>query len=128
MTANTIDMYEVRRAHRGYWFSPDTLRFFRSRVGATAYESNDGRYRFFVSSEQFDYASPRLYTVRVQNTETGAIGTVGDFQGYESRRRADNDAQGYAADPSDACSLIASDGGSCPVHDEWHAKIEEETE
>lgn len=128
-TIRIVDMDTVRREHRGHWFDPGTLRFFRSRVARHAYESNDGRYRFFVSSEQHAYRDPysytlhrdpRLYSVRVQDTVTGAIDTVGTFQGYESRKAADNDARGYALDPADACSLIAAEGGSCPIHDAYH--------
>jgi len=125
----TVSMDQVRRDHRGHWFDPDTLRFFRSRVGDTAYESNDGRFRFFVSSERHEYRdprtyelhrAPRLFTVRVQRVKGGDIGTVGDFQGYAARKNADNDARGYADDPADACSLIVGDGGSCEIHEEWH--------
>lgn len=129
-TVRIVGMDDVRRKHSGHWFDADTMRFFRSRVGSKAYESNDGRYRFFVSSEQFEYngsyregyayhSEPRFYSVRVQLPD-GGIETVGEFQGYSSRKRADDAARGYALDPADACSLIAGDGGSCPIHEEWH--------
>jgi hypothetical protein len=125
-----VSMDDVRRKHSGHWFDPDTLRFFRSRVGSTAHESEDRRYRFFVSSEQFRYTDPytyreyrdaRRYSVRVQGPD-GSIDTVGEFQGYSSSRAANNAAKGYALDPASACSLRTGDGGSCPIHDEWHGQ------
>jgi hypothetical protein len=76
----TID--DVKRANRragGHWFSPDTLRFFRGRVGRTLYGG-----RFFVSSEQFDHDSPRLYTVREVRDGGKDIATVGEFQAYRT--------------------------------------------
>lgn len=124
-SVRTVDMDTVRRAHRGHWFDPGTLRFFGSRVGSVAYESTDGRFRFFVSSERYRSMMPawdgrRFYSVRVQRVESGDIDTVGEFGAYASRREANADAQAYAADPASACSLTVGDGGSCPIHDEWH--------
>lgn len=78
-------MAEVRAANAraGYhWFSAETMRFFNSRVCG---ELVGGRY--FVTSERYDYAAPRLYTVR-EVLPTGEIETVGDFQGYTSARAA----------------------------------------
>lgn len=79
------DMEEVKTANAvagRHWFEPSTMRFFRGRVGRTLYGG-----QYFVSSEQFDEHSPRLYTVRVAR-ENGAIGTIGEFQGYPTRGAA----------------------------------------
>jgi hypothetical protein len=80
-------MESVKRANAAlghYFFSPDTMRFFRSRLPHTVYYG-----RYFVTSEQFDYDSPRLYTIRVANPD-GSIDTVGEFQQYRSRSAAVN--------------------------------------
>jgi hypothetical protein len=65
-----------------YFFTPDTLRFFRSRIAPGVIGG-----RFFVTSEQFVPSSgdpdPRLYTVRRANDD-GTVDTVGDFQAYLS--------------------------------------------
>lgn len=74
-------MQQVRNANPNY-FSPSTLRFFRSRIGQTLYGGE-----FFITSEQFDWKSPRLYTIRRVNNE-GRIMTVGDFQQYSSGTQA----------------------------------------
>ena len=75
-TISEIQAANERLGH--HWFEPGALRFFNSRVGCTVYAS-----RYFVSSEQFDYTSPRLYTVRRANDD-GSIDTVGEFQAYRT--------------------------------------------
>jgi len=74
-------MSDVRAANKAighHWFTSGAMRFFRSRVGTTLYGG-----RYFVSSEQFDNRSPRLYTIREARPD-GSITTVGTFQEYES--------------------------------------------
>ena len=85
MNGDYIDMNTVERKHNGHWFSPGAKRFFSSRICQYAIEI-DGK-NYFVSSEQFDYKSPRLYTVRVQD-ENGDIDTVGEFQQYQTSTQA----------------------------------------
>jgi hypothetical protein len=75
----TMDAIREANAKSGhYWFSPDTMRFFSSRVGETVYQGAGGI--FFVSSEQFTGLTgekkPRSYTVRRFNPETGDVGTA----------------------------------------------------
>ena len=81
-----IDIREVVRAHRGHWFDAATMKFFSSRVAQTA-TVKDGK-AYFVSSEQFERRSPRLYSVRVCDMTTGDINTVGKFQEYETSQQA----------------------------------------
>lgn len=77
---------DVKSKHNGHWFSPDAMRFFRSRVIDEVFCGTQNVY--FVSSEQFDHNSPRLFTLRVFNPETKAIDTIGEFQGYATRTQA----------------------------------------
>lgn len=70
----------IRQANRdadGHWFDRDTLRFFRSKILRTVYQGPGGVY--FVSSEQFDDASPRRYTVRQFDPADGSVTTFGEF-------------------------------------------------
>lgn len=72
-------MEDVRQANAAighHWFSPDTVRFFNSRIGRSLYGG-----RYFVTSERYEWDAPRLYTVRRANAD-GTIDTVGEFQGY----------------------------------------------
>jgi hypothetical protein len=59
-----------------HWFQPEAMRFFRSRIESGVYGG-----RYFISSEQFDDNSPRLYTVHEASPE-GKIDTIGEFQQY----------------------------------------------
>lgn len=65
----------------GHWFDADTLRFFKCRLPAYAYDSDAGR--FFVTSEE-DPSGDRRYTVREQ-LHDGKIETVGPFHVWKTR-------------------------------------------
>lgn len=89
----------VERRHNGHWFDADTKRFFSSRVSDTAYNNEQGK-SYFVSSERDTFRNrqpKRLYTVRVQDHETGDIDTVGEFQGYKTRYQAHKAARELAS-------------------------------
>lgn len=73
---------QVNEAQGQFWFSPDTMRFFKSRIES---EVIDGRY--FVSSEQEGPDAPRLFTVRSAEDD-GEIMTVGDLGAYTTREEA----------------------------------------
>lgn len=79
-----VDMIEIERAHKSNWFHPDTMRFFKSRIGDTGYKTDNGYY--FISSEKRGNEN-RYYTIRHQNLD-GHIKTVGEFQDYTTKQRA----------------------------------------
>lgn len=89
-------VHDIEREHSGYWFSPDTLRFFNSRVHEQVYHGKNLIY--FVSSEVTGFnSSERRYTVRSYNPSTDTIDTVGEFNGYKSRNGAHSAAARIAA-------------------------------
>ncbi len=66
------------------WFSPDTMRFFRSRVGDELYAG-----RYFISSEKQEYNTPRMYTVReVTNDGIHSASEFMQYKTWEQARRA----------------------------------------
>lgn len=76
---------EIKQANKNagkFWFSPDTLRFFKSKIHNKVYGG-----RFFITSEQYDYNAPRLYTIREASAD-GSIDTVGKFQEYQTLNQA----------------------------------------
>ena len=81
-----MGMYEVRRAAKGPFFSPDNTRFFRSHYSQTATRIGDVAY--FVTSEQFNSMTPRYYTVRACNLITGVIDDIGGFMAHGTRTQA----------------------------------------
>ena len=85
----TIPMSQIKRLNkkRGqFWFNPDTLRFFKSRLPDTAIKVGEKAY--FVSSEQNEEDDPRLYSIRVCDLQTGRVNTVGEFQQYRTSEAA----------------------------------------
>ncbi len=81
MQAKTWTVSEIKAANAAagyFFFSPDTLRFFRSRIGDSVYQGVGGA--FFVTSEQFvssdGQRKPRRYTVRAFNPATGDCSTA----------------------------------------------------
>lgn len=77
-----------------HWFSPNTMRFFSSRVSEIVYPAPDGAY--FVSSERESFCAPRRYTVRYCSDD-GTIDTIGEFQRYATRDQAHAAAMRLAA-------------------------------
>lgn len=82
----STDVIRKANASSGFFFfQPEAMRFFRSRVSSVAYRGDGGTY--FVTSERFNERSPRRFTVRAASDD-GRIDTVGEFQAYRSRRVA----------------------------------------
>lgn len=84
--------YEAGCAARGsgaHWFSPDTLRFFRSRIADIYYLPEADAWLFITSEQNHGGAvhHPRLYTVRRMDA-AGRIKDVGGFQAYATLGRA----------------------------------------
>ena len=90
-TMNQLSRYNGNRNY--YFFSPDTMRFFSSRIQTTPPYKG----RVFVTSERMNWNSPRLYSVRVIQP-SGNIETIGDFQGFTTRQSAHRFAEKYAAE------------------------------
>lgn len=80
---NRVSMFDVRKcaeACGSHWFDADSMRFFKSRVGDTAYHDGKGG-ALFVSSEKGP-SGTRRYSVRYYNPRICGIDTVGEFQAY----------------------------------------------
>lgn len=74
----------AHEAADGKWFTPDTMRFFRSRV-ETGLLAGD----HFVSSEQFvpydgEPAARRFTVRRFDKSDTFMVETVGEFQEFDT--------------------------------------------
>lgn len=75
-----------------HWFSPDTMRFWGSRVDDEIYPVGGGAY--FVSSESSPW-DKRVYSVRFAHA-SGRIRTVGDLGEFPTRKQAHHAAQHFA--------------------------------
>ena len=88
MEIQTIaDLRSANKQAGMHWFSPATMRFFKSKV-ASRLRSGDGKTGYFVTSERQSETRPRLFTIRKADLVTADIDTVGEFQGYATRRAA----------------------------------------
>lgn len=110
-----------------HFFDRGAKRFFLSRIGQNAYPTANPFITLFVTSERFDGADryedryvatgrvnsyglmgiakhtvmigdPRRYTIRSYDWRTRSIGTVGEFQAYDSSRAANREARRLAGD------------------------------
>ena len=88
-----IDIDELKMIYKntsqgGHWFDQDTIRFFNSRISNKAYHLKDQKLVYFISSEQYNAQSPRLYSIRLYNSKTGQMDTIGEFQQYKTSKQA----------------------------------------
>lgn len=82
-TFHTIEMMKGANNSAGFhFFSKDAMRFFRSRIAPGVVHG-----RVFITSEQFDYQSPRLYTVRALKDD-GSTAQLSEFQQFDTLRQA----------------------------------------
>lgn len=80
---HTIEMMKRASWDAGYhFFDKEAMRFFRSRIAPGVVHG-----RVFITSEQFDYASPRLYTVRALKDD-GSTADLSGFQRFDTLRQA----------------------------------------
>ncbi len=83
MTFTTIaDVKRANKAIGNHWFSPNTMRFFNSRVSGKLV-----RGKYFVSSEQMDNDTARVYSIRMALPD-GEVVTVGEFGEYSTYNKA----------------------------------------
>ncbi len=88
----TITEIKEANARAGqYFFSRETMRFFRSKVVSRVYGPDSEGMYYFVTSEQFvssdGVAAPRRFTVRQFNPETAHINSL-EFQAHAEREGA----------------------------------------
>lgn len=78
-----LEEFKCFNAEKGfYFFSPNTMRFFNSRIGS--YDFVTG---YFVTSEK-RYDGARRYTVRKADFENGNVRLISEFQQYSNRDTA----------------------------------------
>lgn len=94
MALFSIDAIKKANAEAGsFYFSPDTMRFFKSRVMSDVFPLEDGA--LFVTSERRE-GDVRRYTIR-RAWDDGDITTLDGFQAYTSRNGALKAAKKAAA-------------------------------
>jgi hypothetical protein len=88
---NYIPMSRVMKKDEeagGYFFSPQTMRFFKSRVvSGNAFIRKDGKVAYFITSEKPPHGS-REFRVRQVNLKTWDIGTARDVEPKKTSKQA----------------------------------------
>lgn len=79
-TVDEVRVAAAKTTQSRLWFSPETMRFFDTRVGHSVYGG-----RYFVTSEKGP-DGVRKWSIR--ECVDGVIDTVGEFQAYESHEQA----------------------------------------
>lgn len=85
-TARMSHVKAICESHGSKWFEKGAMRFFSSKLPRTAKVYNGAAY--FISSEQFDAKTPRMYSIREANLSNGKVNTIGKFQQYATMASA----------------------------------------
>jgi hypothetical protein len=98
MTLSNIDYIDISEVidlnHRAgkYYFSPDTLRFFRARIDRGAFRLPDGQLIFTESVaggfRGTDAGRTRLYRINAMHPETGEVSRVAEYSTGRARNKA----------------------------------------
>jgi hypothetical protein len=81
------DTDDIAKVTDGYWFRPDTMRSFGSRILSGA--RIIGHKFYFVSSEWTGFDRDRRgYSIRVWDADTDTMDTVGEFNQYDTGAQA----------------------------------------
>jgi hypothetical protein len=89
--ASMRDVRECARICSSHFFDKDSMRFFNSRIGDSAYGDGKGG-AYFVTSEKGP-SNVRSYSVRRYDPKRCGIETVGKFQQYGSAKTAQTAAK-----------------------------------
>lgn len=82
-----VGVERLAEKHGSHFFSPDTMRFFKSKTLYDVFPSKNGVY--FVTSEKKGFSdNTRVFNVRFIDINTGSISTIGGFGAYETRAQA----------------------------------------
>ena len=85
------DIKQCAQICKSHFFDADTMRFFNSRVGETAYQ--DGRGGAYFTTSEKGPNNVRAYSVRHYDPARCGVETVGKFQAYKTAAQAQGAAQ-----------------------------------
>ena len=87
---NIKQFKKLNKDENKHFFEPATLRFLNSKIESDFIKPNivNCKQGFFITSEQYDNDTPRLYTIRQANFSNGNVDTIGKFQGYNTKKEA----------------------------------------
>jgi len=84
MKKTKYTLSEIMRKNKNF-FSKESMNFFNSKINMNQQTQNN--HNMFITSEKFDYSSPRLYTIRIFLNQNN-ICTFSEFQQFETLSKA----------------------------------------
>lgn len=84
LTKTEIKM--INKANGGHFFDKGAMRFFNSRLATSGHVVRE--FAYFITSERFDWHSPRFYTIRAMDINSGEVQTMGTFREYNTLKEA----------------------------------------
>jgi hypothetical protein len=77
------EMKAIQKEKNLHWFSESSMNFFN-----TVIETQPNIVNIFITSDRMNHLSPKGYSLRWFNHETGNVETLGEFQLYETMDQA----------------------------------------
>lgn len=103
MLTNCYSVDDIKRLHRRHFFSPDTMRFFASRLIQDVFPTNKGKV-YFVTSEKACFNDPsRVYNVRSYDIKNDSFNTETTLS---SRARSLTAALNLAYEENCKCEVV----------------------
>lgn len=73
---NVWSVNDISRKHKGHFFSPDTMRFFKSRLIQDVFPTNNGKVYFVTSEKACFNDETRVFNVRCYNIQNDTFDTI----------------------------------------------------
>lgn len=83
------DVAEFKKANKKagqHFFSPSTMRFFNSKIESSLLGAEG--LQVFITSERYDYASPKKYTIRHAMSDGRVGDDLSEFQQFDTLEQA----------------------------------------
>ena len=90
MAYKVADVKRINARTGHFFFKPDTMRFFKSKVNPNEMLYKD---KYFITSETNPSGETR-FTIREFNAESGDVHTIGDFHKFPTRKEAEDYMRG----------------------------------
>ena len=81
-TLTISNLAHINESMGKFFFRKTSMAFFNSRLGDIIYRKGKSNLVYFISSERMNFQSPRRFTIREMNLDSGDVNNIGEFQGY----------------------------------------------
>lgn len=82
----TMDVSQIASKAEGYWFTPDTMRFFGTRLTQTAYSADGEHWHYAYSNRMIGYATREYRVATFRKEKRGVFSSVYVMDKNDTRR------------------------------------------